>query len=143
MTKAIFTGPVKPRPHLRIEIAVSAAQQAINNRECWISPDRFEILSIIDTGSPQCYVNVGTLRDIDYGQPTKDIFAAIMGDPEYQCWGRVVRLGLNSNGNSFSVELPVYEIPMGPFMLIGQSLLDLGIFVYDGPKSIWTLTFDT
>lgn len=110
-------------------------------------PLRFRVTGIIDTGCPACVVVPGVLPDYFFEKSVLPaqfwMFSGISNE------SRAALMGLwfeDYRPKAFTV--PVFEQEFGQykcgdaFMLVGRSLLDMGVLTYDGPnKSVrWVYT---
>ncbi len=148
MTALTFEGEIEPDEYVVAPLSVRAIAPDKNKITDLRLLDEIECAGVIDTASPHCFINKGVLSDAFFGP--EPIFATVndsFGRP-HDCRGTELLICFEKDYFYCALRVPVFEMTIGlfkpdwRFMLIGRPILNLGIFIYDGPAKKWSLTFE-
>ena len=139
MQDIVFNGRIGSEEPATVRISIRAA----------VEDDPLEEIvdfGIIDTGSKQCVINVGVFDEGVFTQESDGDLADGIGR-QFDSRHREMVVRLIQDGNVKQFRVPVYEMTLGLFprgtrvMLIGRTILNQGVLVYDGMNQKWNMTF--
>jgi hypothetical protein len=139
MQRIEFDGRIRPDKPAKVQICIRAVSE----------DDSFEKImgfGIIDTASPQCVINAGVFDEIVSAQESDGGLVDGIGR-KFDSRHREMVVRLMQDGSAKEFRVPLYEMTLGlfprgvPAMLIGRTILNKGVLVYDGMNQKWTMIF--
>lgn len=139
MQDIVFTGRIKPEEPAMVQIGIRVAGEDGLF-------DEITGMGIIDTGSKQCVINVGVFNEDLFAQNSDSCLVDGIGR-RFDSRHREMVVSLMQDETKKQFRVPVYEMPVGLFphgtrvMLIGRTILNQGVLVYEGTNQKWKMTF--
>ena len=139
MQHIVFEGWIKSEEPPVIRVCIGAASED--------GPSEKTVgCGIIDTGSQQCIINAGVFDEGFFAHESDGGMVYGIGR-QVDSRHREMVVRLMQDGIAKEFRVPVYEMTLGlfgrgvPAMLIGRTILNQGVLVYDGISQKWRLTF--
>jgi hypothetical protein len=138
MQDIVFSGTIELEKPPVIQIGIRATGDDLSQE--------LTGFGIIDIGSKQCIINTGVFDKEFFIDKNDSCFVDGIGRAfNSRCREMVVRLIQGNGEKEFTV--PVYEMTVGTFshgmpaMLIGRTILNQGLLIYDGRNQKWNMIF--